>query len=304
MSILVQVLTPIVIFFLGFWSSDHCATSILDLHRSCPNCSFELCLSCCKEIRRGILKARSEMKLLYQDNGQEYIHGGDPLPEMYSSQTSHSSSQVDESWTWKSNGDGSITCAPEQMGGCGKCTLELKRICSKDWIRGLLKSAENLLELCRTEQASCHNEGDWSNLQQWRRAASRDNSGDNCLYCPFLRETLTKGELMRFQTHWAKGEPVIVRNVLEQSAGLSWEPMVMWRALCEHVDSEISSRTSEVQAIDCLACCKVTEFLMPKDFVCSHTRYLYPECEAAGGNNNSAILQGLLRGTDLSKLLA
>lgn len=254
-------------------SSDHCATSILDLHRSCSNCSFELCLNCCKEIRRGTLTARSEMKLLYQDRGREYIHGGDPLPEIYPSQTSNSFTQVDGSLEWKSNSNGSITCAPKQMGGCGQCTLELKRIQAKDWITGLLKRAGDLIGLCRTERATCCKEGDWKNFHLLRKAASRDGSDDNYLYCPSLRETSTKEELMSFQSHWAKGEPVIVRDVLDRAAGLSWEPMVMWRALCEHVDSEISSKTSEVRAIDCLACCEVIEFPLPEDFICSYPMF-------------------------------
>ncbi|KAK4764142.1 hypothetical protein SAY87_013580 [Trapa incisa] len=241
---------------------DHCGTSIIDVHRSCPNCSFELCLSCCKEIRRGTLKARSEMKLHFYNRGLDYVHGGDPLPEIHPSQASHCINQVSEFFKWKSNDDRSITCAPEQFGGCGQYPLQLKRICYKDWIRGLLKRAESLLkradsllELFRTEQ-TCHNKGDWSNLQHYRKAASRDSSQDNYLYCPSYKETVMAEDLIRFQTQWAKGEPVIVRNVLEQSTGLSWEPMVMWRALCENLDSEIST-ASEVQAIDCLACCQV-----------------------------------------------
>ncbi|KAF2322084.1 hypothetical protein GH714_006419 [Hevea brasiliensis] len=41
---------------------NHCATSIVDLHRSCPKCAYELCLSCCHEIREGSLSSRAEMK--------------------------------------------------------------------------------------------------------------------------------------------------------------------------------------------------------------------------------------------------
>ncbi|OWM85574.1 lysine-specific demethylase JMJ25 isoform X2 [Punica granatum] len=233
---------------------DHCATSILDLHRSCPNCSLEICLSCCKEIREGTLLPRSEMKILYQNKGQEYIHGGDPRPEIHPSQACQNFTQVDGLLVWKSNSDGSITCAPKQMGGCGQCTLELKRIRPKEWITGLVKSAEKLLEICRVKQKTLNKGDDLNNFLLSRKAASRDGSDDNYLYCPSLRDTL---ELTNFQTHWAKGEPVIVRDVLEQTPGLSWDPMVMWRALSEHVNSEVSSKTSEVRAIDCLACCEV-----------------------------------------------
>ncbi|KAF2303669.1 hypothetical protein GH714_021099 [Hevea brasiliensis] len=59
---------------------NHCATSIVDLHRSCPKCAYELCLSCCQEIREGSLSSRAEIKFEYVNRGSEYMHGGDPLP--------------------------------------------------------------------------------------------------------------------------------------------------------------------------------------------------------------------------------
>ncbi|PWA55534.1 zinc finger, RING-type, JmjC domain, Zinc-finger domain of monoamine-oxidase A repressor R1 [Artemisia annua] len=62
-----------------------------------------------------------------------------------------------------------------------------------------------------------------------------------------------------FRHHWTKGEPVIFRHVLEQTSGLSWEPMVMWWALCEHVDPNVSSKMSEVKPIDCLTGCDYSE---------------------------------------------
>ncbi|VFQ77344.1 unnamed protein product [Cuscuta campestris] len=35
---------------------DNCNTSIVDLHRTCPSCSYDLCLTCCHEIRDGCLQ--------------------------------------------------------------------------------------------------------------------------------------------------------------------------------------------------------------------------------------------------------
>jgi lysine-specific demethylase 3 len=63
--------------------------------------------------------------------------------------------------------------------------------------------------------------------------------------------------MLLFQKHWTNGEPIIVRDVLKQGTGLSWEPMVMWRALCDNLASDISSKMSEVKAIDCMANCEV-----------------------------------------------
>ncbi|KAF8031453.1 hypothetical protein BT93_D0615 [Corymbia citriodora subsp. variegata] len=235
---------------------DNCATSIVDFHRSCPECSFELCLSCCQEIRWGKVHSRAEVKLQYENRGSEYIHGGDPVPILVPN-TDIFQSHVAQSIEWKANTDGSINCAPKEMGGCGNHKLELKRLLDKDWIRRLEFRAGNLLKIGKTEHSipkhSCSEIGD----EMLRKAASREESTDNCLYCPASSATLDEEELLCFRSHWIKGEPIIVRNVLERTPGLSWEPMVMWRALCENMDSASGSKFSEVRAIDCLAGCEV-----------------------------------------------
>ncbi|KAL5132854.1 Protein PHYLLO, chloroplastic [Glycine soja] len=53
------------------------------------------------------------------------------------------------------------------------------------------------------------------------------------------------------QWHWEKGEPVIVSNVLECTSGLSWEPLVMWRALCHVTNTKHGQHLAE-KTIDCL----------------------------------------------------
>lgn len=54
------------------------------------------------------------------------------------------------------------------------------------------------------------------------------------------------------------GEPVIVRNVLEKTSGLSWEPMVMWRAFRETGGNvKFKDETRSVKATDCLDWCEV-----------------------------------------------
>ncbi|KAJ3688612.1 hypothetical protein LUZ61_017776 [Rhynchospora tenuis] len=55
------------------------------------------------------------------------------------------------------------------------------------------------------------------------------------LFCAMARHK--EGKFGHFGYHWAKGEPVIVRDVLELASGLSWDPMVMWRALRETKDN-------------------------------------------------------------------
>ncbi|CAI9756631.1 unnamed protein product [Fraxinus pennsylvanica] len=168
---------------------NHCSTSIIDLHRSCPNCSYELCLRCCKEIRRGQLPGVFNKPVFrYVGRGFEYMHGGDPLPKSFQAETSVNDSGMPNEWV--ANYDGNIICAPREMDGCGSRNLELKCLLSKDWISSLEARAQK-----------------------------------------------------------------IIRKFT--ASGLSWEPMVMWRALGEHTDLRISSRMSDVKAIDCLAGCEV-----------------------------------------------
>ncbi|KAK6149704.1 hypothetical protein DH2020_017229 [Rehmannia glutinosa] len=236
---------------------NNCSTSIVDLHRSCPNCSYELCLSCFREIRAGQIPEGSDEKILqYVDRGSDYMHGGDPLPESCHAETIDKSSRMAVEWVFIEHG--SVVCPPNEMGGCGSCKLELKCLLPEHWISTLVKRAEKIMSKCKNikksflQTTSCSSDSGKS-----CKAASREGSKDNCLYCPDSKDILNEEELMQFRRHWAQGEPVIVRNALEQASGLSWEPMVMWRALCEHTDDRISSKMSDVKAIDCLAGCEV-----------------------------------------------
>ncbi|CAL5392510.1 unnamed protein product [Camellia sinensis] len=45
---------------------NYCKTSVVDFHRSCPNCFYDLCLTCCREVRDGHLQGGGkEVILLY-----------------------------------------------------------------------------------------------------------------------------------------------------------------------------------------------------------------------------------------------
>ncbi|KAI3698156.1 hypothetical protein L6452_31268 [Arctium lappa] len=234
---------------------NHCSTSIIDLHRSCPKCSYELCLSCCREIRKNNLLTQRKVDFGYFDRGFDYIHGGDPIQDSFRENipTCHCEPVI----KWVAEDDGSLFCAPKEMGGCGDCLLELKHILQKDWISILEAKAKGILNKLRIDQPSIMSNSFTTGGKRYLKAANREESDDNYLYWPASEDVLTGEELIRFRSHWARGEPVIVRKVLEQATGLSWEPMVMWRALCEHVDPNVSSKMSQVKAIDCLADCEV-----------------------------------------------
>ncbi|KAL5726810.1 hypothetical protein ACHQM5_000065 [Ranunculus cassubicifolius] len=234
---------------------SNCATSIFDLHRSCPNCSFELCITCCKEIREGHLQGGGEEVVFhYLDRGSDYIHGGaENLTTLTETcENDKPNDQIKHIVEWKAIGKGIIPCPPPSYGGCGQHTLELKHIQPQNWITNLKAKAEGLHTNSEKGVSNINRSSD-----MLRRAAFRQDSQDNYLYWPHVRDIPKDDELLHFQKHWANGEPVIVRGVLEQTSGLSWEPMVMMRALCDTIDVESGSDFSKVKAIECLSCCEV-----------------------------------------------
>ncbi|KAF6146071.1 hypothetical protein GIB67_033430 [Kingdonia uniflora] len=244
---------------------DNCNTSIVDFHRSCPNndCSYDICLTCCRELREGSQPGGNEAESSHRNfvekptskkkNGEE-CKGA---PVVKSCTTNVSADFPD----WKANADGSIPCPPQKRGGCGSKILQLRRTFKANWVETLLKNAEKL--------TSKHSFPNWDlslgcslcfkdkRNSELREAAFRENSCDNFLYCPNAVE-MRDDEIEHFQMHWIRGEPVLVRNVLEKTDGLSWEPMVMWRALRElGAKAKLKDETQTVKAIDCLDWCEV-----------------------------------------------
>ncbi|XP_062029568.1 lysine-specific demethylase JMJ25-like [Rosa rugosa] len=254
---------------------NNCRTSIFDYHRSCPKCSYDLCLICCREIREGQLQlGGEEVTLEYVSRGLPYLHGGEEDNKKRKgkrnrnvveppSETSPKSSGK-RTFEWKSYEDGSILCPPEDMGGCGSGNLELRCMFSKNYIKELVKKAEEIDEAYKlvyssrtsAERCSCLNSVDDvnSSINASRKAASRDNSEDNYLYCARAGDVQVE-DLKHFQWHWIKGEPVIVSNALDTASGLSWEPLVMWRA-CRQMQHTKHGKHLDVKAIDCLDWCE------------------------------------------------
>ncbi|XP_010275975.1 PREDICTED: lysine-specific demethylase JMJ25-like isoform X2 [Nelumbo nucifera] len=252
---------------------NNCRTSIFDFHRSCPKCSYDLCLTCCREIREECLQgAGEEVVIQYCDKGIDYVHGGDPSLKLSTvkqfsglhAETSSKDSAGQES-VWKAEENGSVPCPPTAMGGCGCGYLELRCLFEENFVSELVKKAEEMagkhksVDACgsSTQWCTCLNVAGKIGLDSKSslKAASRMDSDDNYLYCPSARK-IQHGELEHFQSHWIKGEPVIVRDALEFTSGLSWEPMVMWRAFREITNTKRSTHLA-VTAIDCLDWCEV-----------------------------------------------
>ncbi|KAF5728225.1 hypothetical protein HS088_TW21G00370 [Tripterygium wilfordii] len=226
---------------------DICRTSIFDFHRSCSNCSCDICHICCQEIRVGNLCCGNQEKVIlkYAKVGIQYYHGEDihveneaevELADEGKAQLAAETCSRDDvrsASNWKANKDGSILCH------CGHGILELKSMFPENWVSELVRKADDvakaykLVDTVRLPGAPClcfEANGD-ANLSNNKllKAATREDSDDNYLYCPASKD-IQHEDLKHFQYHWMRAEPVIVRNVLEAASGLSWEPMVMWRA--------------------------------------------------------------------------
>ncbi|XP_047315217.1 lysine-specific demethylase JMJ25-like isoform X2 [Impatiens glandulifera] len=256
---------------------NNCKTSIVDFHRSCPNCLYDLCLACCRELRNGHLKGGQNMVFKqYVDNGLDYLHGKGIKPKSGASGSTRNrkSKEPVETSTmehitpkceWKANEDGSIPCPSVSDGGCGHGNLELRCTFLEDFISQLLVKTEEIVKTCDFKDmteggdlcSNCNEErnSDDRIKKNLRKTASREDSADNYLYCPRAKD-IQHEDLKHFQWHWYKGEPIIVTDVLETTKGLSWEPMVMWRA-CRQMKHVNHSKLLDVAALNCLDWCEV-----------------------------------------------
>ncbi|XP_038684963.1 uncharacterized protein LOC119984887 isoform X3 [Tripterygium wilfordii] len=256
---------------------DNCNTSIVNFHRSCPNpaCSYDLCLTCCREIR-GEFQTRSKEEgssnLQYAERGYRKDTAlNDKIPEHWNGLESQVALRGNETKAdicdlpACTEADGRIPCPPIVHRGCGSQILVLKRIFEANWVDKLVKSAERLTSTYKSpsidishECSLCRPTSNLDNEEKHvevRQAAWREKSHDNFLYCPDSIQ-VDDSAIDHFQMHWRKGEPVIVRNVLEKSSGLSWDPMVMWRAFIG-ATKILKEEAHKVKAIDCLDWCEV-----------------------------------------------
>ncbi|CAO2812755.1 unnamed protein product [Amaranthus hypochondriacus] len=270
---------------------NNCRSSIIDFHRSCSKCNYNLCVICCRELRAGRLQFFEEMLLENVDYGFQYLHGKTSTAKPKKSSKGKNASADLEGTTkcknanaqsnrstavkdalaaskkkydknslelhfddhnkakpvWIADINGVIPCIRSE--GCGGASLELKSILSDNWVSNLLEHAERtmaMLGFVNTPDVSNVCTCSASDAVNMQKCASREGSEDNYLYCPDARN-IQHGHLKHFQWHWTRGEPIIVRSVLETTLGLSWEPMVMWRAF-----RQIGNRLLIVKAIDCL----------------------------------------------------
>lgn len=221
----------------------------------------------------------------YEDRGKNYVFGTAPnskhgtrfslrghnsSPSTEPSNGMHSREGPNNSLLlWKAESDGRIPCPPKELGGCGGSVLDLKCSFPEKMLSELEERAEKIMrsevfakaEAKRCYQCPCYDHSGNIRTQDVREAANRKDSSDNHLYCP-VATSIKEDDLMHFQMHWTKGEPVIVSDVLQLTSGLSWEPLVMWRALREKkTNGNIEDENFAVRAVDCLDWCEVRNYL-------------------------------------------
>ncbi|EYU40199.1 hypothetical protein MIMGU_mgv1a019532mg [Erythranthe guttata] len=107
-----------------------------------------------------------------------------------------------------------------------------------NWISELLTKAESVAEVPEPSEGTCSCSG-------YNRGSESGN-----FHCPTV-EGVETADQKHFQWHLYKGQPVIIPNVLNRTTGLSWEPLVMWRA-SRKIKSTHDLRILEFSVTNCL----------------------------------------------------
>ncbi|KAK2977097.1 hypothetical protein RJ640_017621, partial [Escallonia rubra] len=255
--------------------SNYCKSSIVDLHRSCASCSYNLCLSCCEDFRQGCSHRGKKASKFMSPNSQKACTSDDKLlskrKQINTSRNfSGTAYLASPSLLRKSKGydDGAgISCPIMSVKACGDSVLVLKSVLPIGWTRELEVSAEETVCGCNFRETSdvfscctlCKGtDHRASRIKKLQEVARREESNDNFLYYPTVQDLLDEN-LEHFQNHWSKGHPVIVRNVLKKLSDLSWDPVMMFCTYLEKSSAKSQSQTGKeaVKSTNCLDWCEV-----------------------------------------------
>ncbi|KAL3820499.1 hypothetical protein ACJIZ3_006404 [Penstemon smallii] len=228
---------------------DFCRIPIIDYHRHCTNCSYDLCLSCCKDIREASKPSVKGDQIADKADSEDRA--------MLSKRVKLSDVQLNsfEKFAgWNASSNGSIPCPPNKYGGCSSSLLTLKRIFKMNWVAKLVKNVEEMVNGCKIRNSgSPESTGFDLRLCQ---AAYRENDNDNFLYYPSSEDVKNEG-IKDFRRHWSRGKPVIVKEVCEASAMTSWDPMVIWKGIKETTEEKMKDANRVVKAVDCSDCTEI-----------------------------------------------
>ncbi|CAO2832743.1 unnamed protein product [Amaranthus hypochondriacus] len=224
---------------------DCCRVPIVDYHRHCSNCSYDLCLSCCEDLRSSTLAERKD------DRDDTYSSDKNQLGEIFKEQASSNRRLLMNVKIpgWRASKDGSVPCLPREHGGCGSF-LTLRRIFKMNWVAKLVKNLEEMVSGCKVKEINTYLDTRQLNSRLCECASRKDSDG-NFLYCPSVEDIKHDG-VVYFRKHWGKGEPILVKQVCDGSSSISWDPMVIWREICESNKEGMTDAGGVVKAIDCL----------------------------------------------------
>ncbi|EOA37568.1 hypothetical protein CARUB_v10011895mg [Capsella rubella] len=209
-----------------------CRIPVVDYYRHCSNCSYDLCLRCCQDLREeSSVEISGTNKIIGEITGVTKIklNFSYKFPE------------------WEANGDGSIPCPPKEYGGCGSRSLNLARIFKMNWVAKLVKNAEEIVNGCKV----CDLRNPELCDSRFCKFAEREESGDNYVYSPSL-ETIKSDGVANFEQQWAKGRLVTVKKVLDDSSCSRWDPETIWRDIDENSEEKLREHDPFLKAINCL----------------------------------------------------
>lgn len=250
---------------------DFCKVPVFDYHRHCPRCLYDLCLDCCRDIRRSqtnvVRGEYAESKGHVVERNKDSASNRARLePSAASVNDKLFPQPIDANDigirslfpTWRVNNDGSITCGPHEAGGCGSSKLVLRRIFKINWIGKLVKSSQEMVNGCKAHDlengcSSCNASRRLDSIGRRNFGLSKCSDSDgidgNSVYSSVLENLKYEG-IVHFRKHWINGEPVIIRNAFEPSLSSSWDPLSIWRGIQEIMDEKMDENVI-VKAVDC-----------------------------------------------------
>ncbi|CAM8925376.1 unnamed protein product [Rhodiola kirilowii] len=204
---------------------NFCRTPIIDYYRDCENCSYDLCLNCCKDLRKASA-VRQDREGMAEPPIKTNIFVG-------------------KFHKWKANRDGSIPCPLRECSGVP--SLVLCRTFKMNWVAKLVKNAEEIVTGCKVIDVDNLDNKEASD-PAYLKAATREDSDDNFLYSPSFEDTETMG-INIFRKYWLRGHPVIIKQVCNNSIS-GWDPVNICRYILEMTNEKLDENM-QVKAIDC-----------------------------------------------------